>query len=148
MCKNTFCAKIAYAIQHLDALKFWGTSLHKCGWNMGHFTYLKSKVASLLWFAHFGMRICGGAQLLNNFQLMDCRSIPLNFEVNTIGQRSSKGIQHGISHACLPSIVMIFKTKGLFMPIFSPQTSSSSMFQDPTHKSHFNHKTCPWKLHN
>ena len=29
---------------------------------MGQFTNFKYKVASLLCFAHFGMRICGGAQ--------------------------------------------------------------------------------------
>jgi len=31
--------------------------------NVGQFTYSKCKVGSLLWFPHFGMRICGGAQL-------------------------------------------------------------------------------------
>ena len=33
------------------------------------------KVASLLWFAHFGMRICGGAQLLSSPNLVDHTSL-------------------------------------------------------------------------
>ena len=36
-----------------------------CVKNMGHFTCSKCKLASMLWFAHFGMKIGDGAQLLN-----------------------------------------------------------------------------------
>jgi hypothetical protein len=49
-------------------------------------------VAILLWFAHFGMRIDGGAQLLTCSHLVHHTSIPLIFQVNLIGQRSCFGI--------------------------------------------------------
>jgi hypothetical protein len=39
--------------------------------DMGQFTYSKCNVASLLWFAHVGMRICGGAQILSCSLLVD-----------------------------------------------------------------------------
>ena len=39
--------------------------------NMGQFMYSKCKVPSLLWFAHFGMRIGGVAQLLSCPHILD-----------------------------------------------------------------------------
>ena len=47
--------------------------------DMGQFAYPNSKVASSLWFACFGLRICGGAQQLDCFHLVDRTSIPLIF---------------------------------------------------------------------
>ena len=45
----------------------------------------------LLWFAHFGMKIHGGAQLLSFPHPMDHRSILLIFQVNLIDQKSLLG---------------------------------------------------------
>ena len=58
---------------------------------MGQFTYSKRKVASLLWFAHYGMRSCGDAQLWSCSHLVDYKSLMLNFQVNLIGQRTFWG---------------------------------------------------------
>ena len=55
---------------------------------MGYFTYSKCKVVSLLWFAHFNMRICGDAQLLDCSLVVDHTSVLLILQVNLIGQRS------------------------------------------------------------
>jgi hypothetical protein len=43
------------------------------------FTHSKCKVASLLWFAYYGIRVYGGAQLLSFSHLVDHISIPLIF---------------------------------------------------------------------
>ena len=59
--------------------------------NMGQFTYFKCKVASLSWFAHFGMRICEGAQLSCCSHLVDHTSILVILQVNSIRQRSFLG---------------------------------------------------------
>ena len=56
--------------------------------NKGQFTYCKCKVASLLRFAHVGMRICEDAQLLSGTHLVDHTSLLLISHVNLIGQRS------------------------------------------------------------
>ena len=34
---------------------------------MGYFTYVDCKATCSLWFAHIGLRICGGAQLFGVF---------------------------------------------------------------------------------
>ena len=58
---------------------------------MGQLTCSKCKVASLLWFAYFVMRIYGGVQLLSCCHPMDHTSILLIFQVDLIGQRSFLG---------------------------------------------------------
>ena len=75
---------------------------------MGRFTYSKFKVANQSWFAHFSMRICGGAQLSNCSYLVDHKSIPLISHVTLIGQKSfweDKNMAFGC--ASLPSIAII-----------------------------------------
>ena len=57
--------------------------------DMEQFTYCKCKVGSLSRFAHFGMRICGGAELSSCSYLVDHISISLVFKVDLIGWRSS-----------------------------------------------------------
>ena len=47
--------------------------------NMEQLTYSKCKVASLLWFAHFDMRVSGGAQVLTCSHVVDHTSILLIF---------------------------------------------------------------------
>ena len=108
---------------------------------MGHFAYPNCKVASSLWFAHFGLRICGGAQLLGCF--LDHPSIPLIFEVTIIDQRFFTRGKHEI-FMCTPSfIVIICKIHSMLHTSFPPLANiSSPMFQDPTNVSHFNPKTC------
>ena len=54
--------------------------------NLRQFTYSECKVAYLLWFSHFGIRIGGVAHLLSCSHLVDYTSIPLIFHVNLIGQ--------------------------------------------------------------
>ena len=54
---------------------------------MGHCTYPNCQVVSLLWFAHFGMRTYGDAQLLSCCHVVDHISILLILHVNLIGQR-------------------------------------------------------------
>jgi hypothetical protein len=101
-------------------LDFEGVLCINVVWNLGQFTYSKSEVASLLQFAHFGMRIFGGAQLLSSFQLMDCISIPLNFEVNTIGHRSLRGYNKAfLTHAFL-QLLSYSKPKGYSCPFPPP----------------------------
>ena len=57
-------------------------------------------------------------------------------------------IKHGIFLCIISSIAKIWRSQGLFVLNVSPCYSSSPMFQDPTVKSHFDLKTCPWKFHN
>ena len=107
----------------------------------------KCKVASFLWFAHFGMRICGGAQLLSCSHWVDHTSILLIFHVKLIGERSFWGIKYDI-FLCIPSFKYCnLKNQRVIHDHLFLRNSSSSMFQDPTNKSHFNLKTCPWKFH-
>ena len=44
---------------------------------MGQFTCSKCKVASLLWFTHSGLGICGGAELSSCSHLVDHTSVKL-----------------------------------------------------------------------
>ena len=46
---------------------------------IGDNLHSKCKVAGLLWFAHFGMRICAGAQLLSRSHVVDHTSILSHF---------------------------------------------------------------------
>jgi hypothetical protein len=47
--------------------------------NMEHFTYSNCKVASLLWFAHFGMRICASANLSSCSHLVESHKHSTHF---------------------------------------------------------------------
>ena len=58
---------------------------------MGQFTYSKCKVASMLWFAHFGIRIGAGAQLMSCPHTLDHTSILLIFEGKLDGQKPVLG---------------------------------------------------------
>ena len=69
---------------------------------LGQFMCSKCKVASLLSFAHFGMKIHGGAQLLSCSRVMDHTIIMLFFHTILIGQRSFGEIKHVI-FLCIPS---------------------------------------------
>ena len=91
---------------------------------MRQFTYFTCKVTSLPWFAHFGMRICGDAQLLSCSHLVDHTRIMLDFHVNLIGPRS------------------FWRDKTWHLLCISSFNcySSSPVFQDPMNKSHFNLK--------
>ena len=118
-------------------------------WEMGHFTCSKCKVVDLLWFVYFGMRIGGGAQLLSRSHVGEHTSILLISPVNFIGHMSFLGDKawHFLVHPFL-QLVQSKNPKGYLCPFLSPQNNSSPMLHDPREKSHFNLKTCPWKLHN
>ena len=93
-------------------------------------------MASLLWIAHFGMRIYGGSCS----HLVDHTSILLIFQVNFIGHRSFfRGkIWRFLMHTFL-HFLNLKNQRVVHAKIFC-QNSSSPMFQDPTGKSHFNLK--------
>ena len=65
--------------------------------NMWQFTYSQSKVANLLWFWHFGTRICKGAQLSNCSYLVDHTSILLMVKWIWLARGLFWGIKHDIS---------------------------------------------------
>ena len=76
---------------------------------------LDARWASLLWFAHFTMRICGGMQLPSCSYLVDHISIPLIFQMNLIGNDpfwEDETWFFTILFFCIPSLK---KSKGLFM---------------------------------
>ena len=80
------------------------------------------KVASLLWFVHFGVRSNGGAQLLSCSHLVDHTCIFHVFWMNLIDDiyiYICGGIKHGIFCASLPLLLKNLNSKGLFVPIFS-----------------------------
>ena len=64
--KPTFVLASTVKINIVD---FWGILYKYVGRNMGYFTHSKCKVAGLLRFAHFGMGICGSAQLSTFFPI-------------------------------------------------------------------------------
>ena len=89
---------------------------------------LDARCASLLWFAHFTMRICGGMQLSSCSYLENHISIPLIFQMNLIGNGPFRGDETWIFiilFFCIPSFK---KSKGLVM-WSPPQYSSFPMFK-------------------
>jgi hypothetical protein len=76
------------------------------------------------------MRIGSDAQLLCCFHLVVHISTLLIFYLNLIGQRFVLGVKHGIL-LCIPSFNCYnYKSKELFMSIFSPRNGSFPMSQD------------------
>jgi hypothetical protein len=109
------------------------------------------KVASLLWFAHFGMRICEDAQLLSCSHLVDHQAFHPFSKWNWLRFNWSKVILGGYNMAfmCITSFNFYdLEIQRVVHAHFPPHCSSSSMFWDATRKSHFKLKTCPWKFHN
>lgn len=106
----------------------------------------KCKVPSLLWFAHFAMRLCGGAPLLS------CSHVVYHTSTCLLSKwiRLVKGLfGYKTWHffASPPAIVITKIFRGLFILIF-PFNSFSPMFQGPRDKTHLNLKNCAWKFHN
>jgi hypothetical protein len=63
-----------------------------------------------MWFAHFGPRICGGAQHLNNSHLVYHTSNPLIFQLSLTGQKIILSEVWNVAFSCasIPLVVVNF----------------------------------------
>ena len=90
---------------------------------MVQFTCSKCKVTSLLWFAHFGMRIGEGGRVLSCSHLVDHTSIPLIIQVNLIDKTRQFLVHHFLQ-------LLYSKTpKGQFMIIYSVEIAHLPCFK-------------------
>ena len=143
--KMAFVLTSTVKFNNWTLLDIWGIICIYVVKNKGQFTYSKCKVADLSWFAHFGMRIGGGPQLLSCSHLVDHTSISLIFQVNLIGQTSFLGDKTWY-FLCITSFncYNVEIQRVIYAP---PWNILSFMFQGPIDKSHCSLKTCPWKFH-
>jgi hypothetical protein len=116
---------------------------------MGKFMYSKCKVISLLYFAYFWHENFWRCSSIELFPSSGSHKHSTHIQGECDWSKVFLGeVKMAISCASLPAIVVIKKSKGLFMPNIFPRNSSPPTFQDPIDKSHFNLKTRPWKFYN
>ena len=98
---------------------------------MEQFTYSKCKVANLLRFAHFGMKIDGGAHLLSCSHLVDHTSIySAHSPSESNWSKLLSGDKHGIP-LCIASFNCYnLKIQRVIKAYSFGQNGSSPMFQD------------------
>ena len=91
------------------------------------------------------------AQLLNGSHLVDHTSILLIFQVSLIGQRfflgGKKKTWHFLVHPPSFNCHSLKIQRVIHAHLFSPN-NSSLMFENPTDRSRFHLKACPWKFPN
>lgn len=131
--------------QVMDTLWLSRIVLDICSQKRGWFTYSNCMVASLLWFAHMGIKICGDKQLLSCFHLLDRTCISLSSQVNSTSHYFF-GVKNDVI-VCTHSFNFYdIKLQWVFHTHFFPENISSSMFQNPIESSRFNLKIYPWNL--
>lgn len=113
---------------------------------------LHTSIAKCL--VHYGSHILGlgsfeGAQLLSWPHLIDCTSTPPISKRIWFVKDLVWRVKHGIVRCIVSSNVVLWRSKGYFMPIilFFLQ-AHLPMFWDPMGISHFNLKICSWNFHN
>ena len=113
--------------QVMDTLWLSRIVLHICSHNMGWFTYSNCKVASMLWFAHTGTKICEDTQLLSYFHLLHHTCISLTSQVNSSGHYFL-GVKNDVI-MCTHSLNFYdIKFQWVFHTHFFPENISSSLF--------------------
>ena len=111
------------------------------GRSVGQCTYSMCKVASMLWYAHYGMIIDGCAQRLSWSHLVDYASIPLILQVkNWLLRYLIQEIKHDIFLWITSINYYNVAIKTSIMIGFHLEIARRSMFQDSTDNGHFTHE--------